>query len=72
MGIQLLTVEDAAKRLSLDKMTVYRAVWAGEIAWVNLGQAGKRARVRISEAALDAYVAAREVPVPVRRGRSAA
>lgn len=59
---QLLTVEAAAERMSIDKMTVYRAIWAGDLGWVNLGQPGKRPRIRLRECDLDAFLANRLVP----------
>ncbi|WP_192765986.1 helix-turn-helix domain-containing protein [Plantactinospora soyae] len=60
MSVRLLTVAEAAERLSNHKMTVYRLVWDGVLPYVNLAKTGQRARLRIRESALDDYVNERD------------
>ena len=67
----LLSVAEAAEYLGVERTLVYRRIASREIAWVNLAPRGRRARVRITQAALDAYVQANTTPAAtVRRTRA--
>lgn len=56
-----LTVVEAAQRLRINKQTLYRMIWAGEIDWIDIAQAGaKRPRIRIRESAVEAFLNSRE------------
>jgi hypothetical protein len=56
-----LTVVDVAALWHCDKETVYRAIYAAELAWIDLrGKGASRARIRIRRSAAHAYMAARE------------
>ncbi|HEX6968735.1 MAG TPA: helix-turn-helix domain-containing protein [Micromonosporaceae bacterium] len=58
---RLLKVQEVADLWGVDKMTVYRAIWAGELAYVNLARPGaQRARIRVRPAAAEAYLAQRD------------
>jgi excisionase family DNA binding protein len=58
-----LTVVEAAARLRVNRQTLYRIIWAGEIAWINVAKPGaQRARIRIRESAIEAFLNAREQP----------
>lgn len=57
----LLTVLEAADELRINKQTVYRLVWTGELGWTDVSSKGaKRRRIRISQKALSAYLSRRE------------
>lgn len=56
MGVVLLKVAEAAKRLSVGRDWVYRRIESGEIPVVELGDTRKNQRIRESD--LDKYVAA--------------
>ncbi len=49
----LLTIEEAAKLLSVSPWTIRRAIWAGEVQHVRLGRA-----VRVRREDLETWVAA--------------
>jgi len=66
---QMLTVVEVAAALGVDKQTVYRAIWAGELTWVNLASPGaRRARIRVRKSAVEAYLAARTRPAIAATG----
>ncbi|GIJ30741.1 hypothetical protein Vqi01_59030 [Micromonospora qiuiae] len=67
MRMQLYAVKQAAARLAVDKMTVHRPIWDGNPPYVDLGKPGKRPRIRVTEAALNEFVSAREPVARVRR-----
>lgn len=67
--VQLLNVKEAAVRLREHPKTVYRLVAAGELTWVNVGQKGKRPKIRFREEDLREYVEARLVPAARQRRR---
>ncbi|MEU4781075.1 helix-turn-helix domain-containing protein [Micromonospora sp. NPDC023633] len=70
MGIRLLTVVEVAELWGVDKQTVYRAIWAGELAFVDLAAPGaKKARIRVRESVADEYIKSREIQP---RGKAAA
>jgi excisionase family DNA binding protein len=50
---KLLDVAQTARRLHVSTMTVYRAVWRGELEAMRLGEHGQ---LRISEDALEAFL----------------
>jgi len=56
---RLLTVADAAEVMGVHPQTVYRLIWDGALPWVNVARQG-RARIRIRQSALAAYLASRE------------
>lgn len=59
----MLTVLDAASELRVDKQTVYRLIWGGQLGWTDISSPGaKRRRIRISPQALTAYLKKRERP----------
>ncbi|MFI6819771.1 helix-turn-helix domain-containing protein [Micromonospora sp. NPDC050187] len=67
---RLLKVSEVADLWGVDKQTVYRAIWADEIRYVDLAAPGaKKARLRIRESAAERYIASRENQP---RGRAAA
>lgn len=56
-----LTVIEVAALWHCDKETVYRAIYDGELAWVDLSRKGsRRARIRVRRSAAHEYMAARE------------
>lgn len=58
---RLLTVKEVAALWGVDKQTVYRAIWAQELPYVDLAAPGaKKARIRIRESAAEQYIASRE------------
>jgi excisionase family DNA binding protein len=58
-----MTVLDAAAELRVDKQTVYRLIWGGQLGWTDVrGPGAKRARIRISPQALTTYLKKRERP----------
>ncbi|WP_111215475.1 helix-turn-helix domain-containing protein [Micromonospora craterilacus] len=64
----LMTVKQVASRWRVDKMTVYRAIWAGELAATDLSRPGSsRARLRVAPEAAEAFIASRNL-----KGRKAA
>jgi excisionase family DNA binding protein len=61
---ELLTVAEVAERLKLNQQTVRNMIDRRELAAVRLG----RRRVRVRQSALDAFVAAGEMPAPEDNG----
>ena len=59
--VDLLTVAEVAERLKKHPKTIYRMVWNGTLAWVNVAESGSRAQVRFRETDLCGYVDARLV-----------
>ena len=57
----LLPIREVARRLSVSTYSVKEAIKAGDLAAVNVGCGTERRVLRISEAALAEYVAARTV-----------
>ncbi|MEV4197066.1 helix-turn-helix domain-containing protein [Micromonospora globbae] len=58
---RLLTVKQVAALWVVDKQTVYRAIWAGDLPYVDLAPPGaKKARLRIRESAAEQYIESRE------------
>lgn len=57
---QLLTIAEAAERLSTHKQTVYRLVWDGLLPYINLAKPGQRPRLRVRESVLDEFVNGRD------------
>ncbi|MCT2281796.1 helix-turn-helix domain-containing protein [Micromonospora chalcea] len=69
MASQLLTVVEVAALWGVDKQTVYRAIWAGELPFIDLAKPGaKKARIRVRESAAEQYIESRETPA---RGNAA-
>lgn len=60
--IRLYGVDETAELMGVDRMTVYRHIWDGDLAWVNIAQKGKRARIRIRESDIHTWVTRRLVP----------
>lgn len=61
MSTAQLTVTDAAAELRVDKQTVYRLIWGGQLGWTDISAPGaKRARIRISPQALATFLKKRE------------
>lgn len=54
-----LTVREAADVMRVDKQTVYRLVWAGELPRIDIGT-GKRPRYRTRRSAIDRWMKSRE------------
>lgn len=66
---RLLKVTEVAELWGVDKQTVYRALWAGELGYVDLARPGaKKARIRVRESAAEQYIASRETQA---RGQAA-
>ncbi|RKN45232.1 helix-turn-helix domain-containing protein [Micromonospora endolithica] len=60
----LLTVLEVADLWRVDKQTVYRAIWAGDLPFVDMAKPGARkARIRVRQSAAEAYVAKRDQAV---------
>jgi predicted DNA-binding transcriptional regulator AlpA len=63
---RLLTVGETADILGVTPTTVYRAIAAGEIAWVDIaiasGARRPRPRIRITSAAIEEFLARRTSP----------
>jgi excisionase family DNA binding protein len=57
-----LSVAEAANLIGVGTQTMYRLVWSEQITWNNVGQGRERARIRIPESALRAYMKSRERP----------
>lgn len=55
MAEEYLTVREAAAVLRVDKQTVYRLVWAGELPRTDIGT-GKRPRFRIPRTGVDRFM----------------
>ena len=53
---QLLTVKQAAARLSTSPMTVYRLIYDGRLKPHNIGRGKTRPRIRVREADLAALI----------------
>ena len=67
---RLLKVTEVAELWGVDKQTVYRAIWAQELACVDLARPGaKKARLRVRESAAEQYIESREMKP---RGKAAA
>ncbi len=56
----LLTIPQAAVMLGIGKDMVYDLIRRGSLPAVNLGEPGKRSKLRVSQAALHAWVAEQE------------
>lgn len=60
-GDQYLRVAEVAEMFHVDRETVYRLVYDGELPWVDLRSKGaRRARIRIRESAAHQFMASRE------------
>jgi excisionase family DNA binding protein len=58
---EYLTVAEVAELWHCDRETVYAAIYADELAWIDLRRpGGSRARIRIRESAAHQYMADRE------------
>jgi len=56
-----LTVVEVAELWHCDRETVYRAIYDGELSWVDLARKGaRRARIPVRRAAAHAYMDSRE------------
>ena len=66
---ELLSVDQVAAALGVGRMSAYRRIWDGEIPMVNIGRNGKRARIRVRQCDLEAYVSQRMPAMPPRRRR---
>lgn len=55
-----MSVENFGRRIGVSRASAYRIVAAGQVALTNVGT-GSRPRVRITEAALDAYLKSRTI-----------
>lgn len=60
MAEPMLTLVEAGRVLKVSRVTVWRRVCAGEIPAIDVG-AGSKARLRIKESDLSAYIDARKV-----------
>lgn len=56
MATQLLTITDAAARLSCSRGHVYNLIAAGQLAVVEIKALGTRPKSRVREADLEAYI----------------
>lgn len=65
---KVVSVDEAAKLLGVNRMTVYRRIADGDIPTTNIGRRGGRPRLRIHLSDLIAYQQAGAIPVPRRRG----
>lgn len=61
-----MSVREFAKRLDVSPATAYRLVAAGAVNVTNVDASGKKPRLRITEAALERFLAKREI-----KGRAA-
>jgi excisionase family DNA binding protein len=62
---EYLTVAEVAELWHCDRETVYAAIYADELPWIDLRRpGGSRARIRIRESAAHQYMADRERQVP--------
>lgn len=67
MSGQLLKVSDLAKLLGVGEQTARRRIDAGEIEWINVGKQGaRRPRIRVSPAAVEAYLRTRKETATAR------
>lgn len=62
MATQLLTVPETGQRLGVHKQSVYRLIWAGQLAVVNVGNGKRRPRLRIKESSIEDYIRRNEIP----------
>lgn len=60
-GERYMSVKDFAVRIDVPRSTAYRIIAAGLIDVTNVSAGTRRPRLRISEAAFERYVAAREI-----------
>jgi excisionase family DNA binding protein len=66
-NMELLNVEEAAKRLRASKITIRRMIKAGTIPYRRLGTGGKNTRIFFTPGDLAAYLEAATVPAkPVK------
>lgn len=61
MADEYLTVLEAAGVMHVNKQTVYRLVWAGDLPYINIGRGQSRARIRIRRSAIDRLMASLEI-----------
>lgn len=61
--VHLLTVEEAAEVLNEHPKTIYRRVSAGELPWVNIAPAGKRAKIRFRQDQLNDFISDNGHPI---------
>lgn len=54
--VQLLTIPQAADRLSCSRGHIYTLIATGELNYVDIAPAGRASKTRIPEGALTAYV----------------
>lgn len=72
-GVTLLTVPEAAERLSSGLSHVYRLITVGELAAVDIAQPGaKKSKTRVRSDELDRYIEAKTRSVPADRTPSPA
>jgi excisionase family DNA binding protein len=57
MARQWMSVKDAAARMAVSPMTVYRLVYDGVLTPYNIGRGKTKPRIRLDEAEVDAHMA---------------
>jgi excisionase family DNA binding protein len=63
MTTKLLTVPETAARLGVQRNTVYRLIKAGALRTVDIAATGKKARARVREDDLAAFIESRTASV---------
>ena len=66
MATKLHTVKEVAALFGVHPQSIYRLIWSGELATVDIGT-GKRARTRVRDTAVDDYLKRREGGATSRR-----
>lgn len=61
----LLTVTEAAERISCSRYLVYDLIADGKLTHYDVGR-GKRPATRVSESEVEAYIEASRKPIPTR------
>lgn len=62
-GMNAMSVTEFGRRLGISPASAYRIVAAGEVDLVDGKATGKRPRIRITEAALERFLARRKIHV---------
>jgi excisionase family DNA binding protein len=59
---KLLTPAEVAERLGVDRVTVYRRIWSGDLPALKTTAFNKRAVLRVDEAELERWLYGERVP----------
>jgi excisionase family DNA binding protein len=60
MAEDYLTVLEVAALMRVDKKTVYRLIWAGDLPRINIGRGQTKPRIRVRRSAIERFMSSRE------------